>query len=99
MMAVQGGAVDEPWRLVPLVDIASIHRLRWGDLDGDGRRDLVVAPIFGVNAVPPDYSEPARLVFIPGTSDFKAGKVAVTALARVASPVRKASPSRSICSR
>jgi hypothetical protein len=81
LMAVQGGGIDEPWRLVPLVDIGSIHRLRWGDLDGDGRRDLVIAPIFGVDAVPPDYSDPARLVYIAGTEDFKAGKVAATALA------------------
>lgn len=74
LLAVQGRGLDEPWKLVPIADIGSIHRLRWGDINGDKRLDLVVAPIFGPEAKPPTYEDPARLVFFDGKQDIKAGK-------------------------
>jgi hypothetical protein len=61
LLARQGDGLDDPWRLLPIADIGSIHRLRWGDLNGDGRLDLIVAPIFGPDAAPPLYDDPARL--------------------------------------
>jgi hypothetical protein len=61
LLAVQGSRPDDPWKLVPVAEIGSIHRLRWGDVDRDGRPDLVVAPIFGPRAGPPSYADPARL--------------------------------------
>jgi hypothetical protein len=62
----------EGWSFQPVAEIGSIHRLRWGDLDGDGRPDLVVAPIFGRSARPPVFDQdPARVVaYLPkGTVD------------------------------
>jgi hypothetical protein len=35
------------WRLHPIAVDPVVHRLRWGDLDGDGRPELVHAPLFG----------------------------------------------------
>jgi hypothetical protein len=61
LMATQGRGPEDPWTLVPIADVDSIHRLRWGDVDGDKRLDLVVAPIFGRAARPPAYDSPARL--------------------------------------
>src|SRR5262249_53543441 len=61
LLAVQGRGADDRWRHVPIADIGSIHRLRWGDVDGDQRLDLVVAPIFGPEAKPPTFSQAARL--------------------------------------
>jgi hypothetical protein len=61
LLARQGAGPDDPWKLEPIADVPSIHRLRWGDVDGDKRLDLVVAPIFGRDARPPDYTNPARL--------------------------------------
>ncbi len=61
LVARQGAGPDDPWKLEPIADVPSIHRLRWGDVDGDKRLDLVVAPIFGRDARPPDYASPARL--------------------------------------
>src|SRR6516225_490764 len=67
LMARQGAGPDDPWTLVPIADVGSIHRLRWGDVDGDKRLDLVVAPIFGREARPPDFASPAHLqVFSTG---------------------------------
>lgn len=57
LLASPGANLDEPWNLKPIAEIGSIHRLRWGDLDGDGRRDLVVAPIFGPKAKEPKYDD------------------------------------------
>jgi hypothetical protein len=66
-LAVQGESPDAPWKLTPITDLGSIHRLRWGDVNGDRKLDLVVAPIFGTKATPPAFRDPARLVaFLTG---------------------------------
>jgi len=61
LLATQGRSSDEPWMLAPLAEIGSIHRLRWGDVDGDQKLDLVVAPLFGRGAQPPRYRGAAEL--------------------------------------
>jgi hypothetical protein len=60
-LAVQAGGIDDPWRLVPIAAVGSIHRLRWGDVEGDKRLDLVVASLFGPTARPPAYADAAQL--------------------------------------
>src|SRR4051794_24169848 len=60
-LAIQGEKPDDPWTLKPIADVGSIHRLRWGHFDTDEKPDLVVAPIFGPLAQPPDYKDPAQL--------------------------------------
>jgi hypothetical protein len=57
LLATQGETADASWRLAPMGEVPSIHRLRWGDLDGDRRPDLVVAPIFGKSARPPSFDQ------------------------------------------
>lgn len=62
LIARQGPGSDDPWKLVPIADVPSIHRLRWGDFHGgDKQLDLIVASIFGRDARPPEYTSPARL--------------------------------------
>jgi hypothetical protein len=68
LLATQGRTADDPWMLTPLAEISSIHRLRFGDFDGDQKLDLVVAPIFGRDAQPPRFRGLAELqVFTRGT--------------------------------
>jgi hypothetical protein len=62
LLATQGASLDAPWKPTPVADVPSIHRLRWGDLDRDGKLDLVVAPIFGPASTPPTYDDPAQII-------------------------------------
>lgn len=57
LIASQGDTADAPWTLKPVADIGSIHRLRWGDLDADGKLDLVVSPIFGTRCKAPKFDQ------------------------------------------
>jgi len=68
LLAVPGPTADAPWSLRPAADLPSVHRLRWADLDGDGKPELIAAPLFGASARPPAYDqEPARpRAFSPG---------------------------------
>ena len=70
-LAVQGSGGEEPWTLIPIADVDSIHRLRWGDIDGDTKLDLVVAPIFGREARPPRYEGKAQIVAFQPQGDLK----------------------------
>jgi hypothetical protein len=70
-LAVQGSGPEDPWKLTPIADVGSIHRLRWGDLDGDTKLDLVVAPIFGPRAKPPVYDDKAIVVAFQPDGDPK----------------------------
>ncbi|HEX8202225.1 MAG TPA: VCBS repeat-containing protein [Isosphaeraceae bacterium] len=82
-LAIQGATSDERWTLRRIADVGSIHRVRWANLNGDRRPDLVVAPIFGPEAMPPAYDQdPARLtVFFTG-ADPKAGRWTSRVVAR-----------------
>ncbi len=61
--AEPAGSPEAEWSLHWIGEIPTAHRLRWADLDGDGRLELVVAPILGPGAVAPDYSVGAPLTW------------------------------------
>jgi hypothetical protein len=59
------------WRVHPIdYDEPSLHRLRWGDVKGNGKKQLVVAPLQGRGTKPPNWGagHPARVLAfdIPG---------------------------------
>jgi hypothetical protein len=63
LLATQGSDPTSAWKLTPIAEVGSIHRLRWGDVDADGRLELVVAPLFGPDAQAPSYNQsPARVM-------------------------------------
>ena len=78
-LASQGATLDAAWTLRKVADVPSIHRVRWADLQADGKPELIVAPIFGPKARPPSYEQdPARVAWFrpgeaaPGTGHWTA---------------------------
>ncbi|NUQ62301.1 MAG: VCBS repeat-containing protein [Pirellulales bacterium] len=57
----RSGDWDQPWSIHPIATDPVVHRLRWGDLDGDGRAELVHAPLFGPGSDATRDPKPAHL--------------------------------------
>lgn len=66
---------DAEWRLRLLGQIPTSHRLRWADLDGDGRLELVDAPLVGSGAVALEYQVGAPLTWFEMPEVFLRGHV------------------------
>lgn len=43
----RGADPRAPWKTVDLEPEPTVHRMRWADVDGDGRQELVMAPLHG----------------------------------------------------
>ncbi len=48
---------DQPWPVFHIDGEPNIHRVRWVDADGDGRKELLVAPLKGIETTPPHFAE------------------------------------------
>jgi Aldos-2-ulose dehydratase, beta-propeller domain/FG-GAP-like repeat len=55
---------ESEWSLEPITTIPTSHRLRWADLDGDGRPELLDVPLLGAGAQAPDYIHGAPLTWL-----------------------------------
>jgi len=54
-------SLEDLWPMHPVGVDPVVHRIRWGDLDGDGRPELVHAPIFGPGSNGARDPKPAHL--------------------------------------
>jgi hypothetical protein len=52
---------DESWVVHPIAIDPVTHRVRWADLDGDGRKELVHAPLFSSGSQGAKAPKPAHL--------------------------------------
>ncbi|MCC6588586.1 MAG: VCBS repeat-containing protein [Bryobacterales bacterium] len=43
------------WLLTPIGNEPTLHRMRWGDVDGDGKKELIVVPLHGRGTKAPDW--------------------------------------------
>jgi hypothetical protein len=64
---------DAMWRIHPIAVDPVTHRLRWGDLDGDGRPELVHAPLFGRGSRGATDPKPAHLWAFRVPKDLRNG--------------------------
>jgi hypothetical protein len=46
----RGKSLDDNWTVYPIGEENSVHRIRWADLDGDGKADLIVGPLLGTKS-------------------------------------------------
>ena len=53
------GAEEGRWRVVPITSEPTLHRLRFGDVDGSGKKRLVIAPLHGRGMKAPALNEGA----------------------------------------
>jgi hypothetical protein len=62
------GDPRELWSITEIDRLPATHRLRWGDIDGSGKKVLINAPLAGEKAVPPEYRAHVPLVcYRPGS--------------------------------
>ena len=53
----RGKTPGEKWSVHPIGEEPTVHRMNWADLDGDGKQELIVAPLFGKNTTKPNFAE------------------------------------------
>lgn len=54
-IGARGGSQSGPWKMFPIGEEPTLHRIRWGDVTGDGKPNLVVVPLHGRGNRPPDW--------------------------------------------
>src|SRR5262245_46727057 len=52
-----GGNIDEPWEVLPIAAEPTLHRIRWGNILGNGKKQLIVAPLQGRGTKGPNWGE------------------------------------------
>jgi hypothetical protein len=60
------------WNLAPIAEEPTLHRIRWGDVEGDGKQELVVAPLHGRGNKGPNWEgQGARILVyrVPANPD------------------------------
>jgi aldos-2-ulose dehydratase/isomerase family protein/VCBS repeat protein len=57
------GDPSRPFEMTEIDRLSTSHRLRWLDIDGNGKKVLLNAPLAGALAKPPDYRGAVPLVF------------------------------------
>lgn len=43
----RGKSLDDPWKLYPIGSEPTVHRINFADTDHDGKKELIVVPLFG----------------------------------------------------
>lgn len=61
----RGKSLDEPWTVYPIDMEPTVHRIRFADVDGDGKAELVSAPLMGKGSTQKNNwqdGEPVRII-------------------------------------
>lgn len=71
ILLTRGADVNAPWNAREFDRMPSVHRVRWMDAHGTGRKIVVNAPLGGVNGAPPDYKDKVGLYAYDPKNDYK----------------------------
>jgi hypothetical protein len=64
-------AVNQEWAMHYIDEIPTSHRIKWGDVNGDGAQELINLPIIGVGAGAPDYAVDLQMKAYPIPVDLE----------------------------
>ena len=62
-IARSGGDPRQPWKTERIDSFPTSHHVVWADLDGDGRKELLNAPLVGEESLAPTYDQDQASVF------------------------------------
>jgi hypothetical protein len=65
------GTPDQPWKVEKIDEFPTSHHVIWADLDGDGKKELINAPLIGAKGLAPTYDQDLAPVFWYSPSDWK----------------------------
>jgi hypothetical protein len=51
------GDPREPWKMSKVDQLITSHHIAWADVDGDGRKELINAPLIGPKSLAPRYDQ------------------------------------------
>ena len=55
--------VRKPWRTTLVDELTTSHHVAWADVDGNGTKELINAPLIGADALAPKYEDNVPLVY------------------------------------
>src|SRR5262245_12461278 len=70
-IARSGGDPKGTWKLEKIDTFPTSHHVAWADLDGDGKKELINAPLIGEKSLAPTYDQDKASVFWYSPSDWK----------------------------
>lgn len=70
----RGAKPADRWTVMPIGEVPTVHRMNFGDLDGDGKSELIVSPLMGRGTTKPNFAEkPVELLAFPIPKELEKG--------------------------
>jgi hypothetical protein len=70
-IAHHDGDPRRPWKVEKIDQFPTSHHVAWADLDGDGRKELINAPLVGEKSLAPTYDQDTASIFWYRPGDWK----------------------------
>jgi len=62
-LARRDGDPRQPWKLEKIDRFPTSHHIAWADIDGDGKKELINAPLIGSQSLAPTYDQDKASIF------------------------------------
>ena len=70
-IAHANGDPRQPWKVEKIDTFPTSHHVAWADLDGDGKKELINAPLIGEKSLAPTYDQDKASIFWYSPKDWK----------------------------